>query len=246
MNKHLQVLVELSKIDKQIDSFNPKIALVRKELDSKIAEKNATLQNIQNLQKQIDTLQLQVDESERVIGENSKRLEEIAKKNQEVRTEKELRALNIEEDIAKENLNVANEEIVTLQNRQKEKLAEAQKLQATIEEIEKGIQEAEKSVQAEMQLINKEQEKLFEQRRNVVGKADSKTISFYEKIRRWAKNTSVVPVFKQACGGCFIRLSDKTYSEVLSSNDIVTCPHCGRILFPSDRQTYKECLETSL
>ena len=63
-------------------------------------------------------------------------------------------------------------------------------------------------------------------------------------LRRWAKNTSVVPVFKQACGGCFIRLNDRTYTEVLcDENSIITCPHCGRILYHTDKQTYKECVQ---
>ena len=62
-------------------------------------------------------------------------------------------------------------------------------------------------------------------------KMDQKIIGFYEKIRKWAKNSSVVQVKKQACGGCFIKINDKIYSNIMQSNDIVTCPHCGRILY---------------
>ncbi|NLC28118.1 MAG: hypothetical protein GX780_05020, partial [Campylobacteraceae bacterium] len=58
-----------------------------------------------------------------------------------------------------------------------------------------------------------------------------KIITFYEKIRKWAKNTVVVPVKKQACYGCFMRINDKTYAAVIRNEDIITCPHCGRILF---------------
>ena len=60
---------------------------------------------------------------------------------------------------------------------------------------------------------------------------DAKIIGFYAKIRRWALNTSVVPVFKQACGGCFIKLNDTIYNEINKGNDIINCPHCGRILY---------------
>jgi predicted nucleic acid-binding Zn-ribbon protein len=28
-----------------------------------------------------------------------------------------------------------------------------------------------------------------------------------------------------------MRLNDKTYASVIKSEDIVTCPHCGRILY---------------
>ncbi|WP_066387793.1 zinc ribbon domain-containing protein [Helicobacter himalayensis] len=243
MNKHLQILLELAKLDKQVDDFSPKIALVRKELDSHIAQKAKILQNIENLQEQIDSLQFQINESERMVGESIARIEGITKKQQEIRSEKELRALNVEEDIAKENLSVANEEIHSHQLKLRAKQEDMQELKTQTDALEVQIKELESSVQSEVDAILKEQEKLFEKRRDIVGKADSKSISFYEKIRRWAKNTSVVPVFKQACGGCFIRINDKTYAEVLSNAEIVTCPHCGRILYPSDKQTYKECIE---
>ena len=56
-------------------------------------------------------------------------------------------------------------------------------------------------------------------------------IVFYEKIRRWARNTAVVPVRKQACYGCYMKLNDHTYASVVRGEEITTCPHCGRILY---------------
>ena len=86
-------------------------------------------------------------------------------------------------------------------------------------------------MELEVQKIKNAQQEIFLQKEALVGKMDQKIISFYEKIRKWAKNTSVVPVTRQACGGCFIRLNDKIYSNVIRSDDITTCPHCGRILY---------------
>ena len=40
-----------------------------------------------------------------------------------------------------------------------------------------------------------------------------------------------MPMKKQACYGCFMRVNDKTFSEVVHSESITTCPHCGRILY---------------
>jgi predicted nucleic acid-binding Zn-ribbon protein len=60
---------------------------------------------------------------------------------------------------------------------------------------------------------------------------NKKILSFYEKIRKWAGNTAVVPVRKQACYGCYLKISDKSYSDVIKADEIITCPHCGRILY---------------
>ncbi|HIV49823.1 zinc ribbon domain-containing protein [uncultured Helicobacter sp.] len=244
MNKHLQSLIQIANLDKQIDDLEPKIAQARKELDSKIAQKTSTLRAIGALQDQNKNLQHEINENDRLIHETSARLESIAKKQQEVRNEKELRALSVEEDIAKENLTLANEQIQKLQTIQKARNDEIAQLQGSISELDSQISELEQSTQSAVAVIKQEQQEIFKQKQEIIAKSDIKSITFYEKIRRWAKNTSVVPVFKQACGGCFIRLNDRTYAEVLSDeNSIVTCPHCGRILYPSNKQSYKECVQ---
>ncbi|HHH37742.1 MAG TPA: hypothetical protein ENK77_03905, partial [Epsilonproteobacteria bacterium] len=56
-------------------------------------------------------------------------------------------------------------------------------------------------------------------------------LAFYEKIRIWAGNTAVVAVKKQACYGCYMKLNDKTYADVIRGEEITNCPHCGRILY---------------
>jgi len=61
-----------------------------------------------------------------------------------------------------------------------------------------------------------------------------KILSFYQKIRRWAGNSAVVPVKQQACYGCFMKINDKVYAEVIKSDEIVMCPSCGRILYMPD------------
>lgn len=244
MNKHLQSLIQIANLDKQIDGLEPKIAQVRKELDANIAQKNSLLHTIQTLQEESTQLQYEIQQNDRLIHDNATRLEDISKKQQEVRNEKELRALSVEEDIAKENFTLANEQIQRLQTIQKAKHEQIAQLQEDSLKLDSVIAELEQSTKSAIESIKQEQQEIFKQKQNIIAQSDMKSIAFYEKIRRWAKNTSVVPVFKQACGGCFIRLNDRTYTEVLcDENSIITCPHCGRILYHTDKQTYKECVQ---
>ena len=77
---------------------------------------------------------------------------------------------------------------------------------------------------------------IFGKKEILVGEMNQKGLSFYQKIRRWAKNTTAVPVRNQACMGCYMAISDKVYSDIIKGEEIVTCPHCGRLLYlePSD------------
>ena len=85
--------------------------------------------------------------------------------------------------------------------------------------------------------INKERNVIYDKRNELLDQFDKKILTFYEKIKRWAKDTAVVPVKQQACYGCFIKINDKTYAEVLKGEEIVNCLHCGRILYKGEEET---------
>lgn len=231
MNKYLKELIGVSLLDKEIDLMEPKIEQIKRELNLKLYHKETKNLDIANLQEQKEALRLQMQKSNESLHTQGARLEEISKKMSEVKTEKELKALNIEEELAREQITYQNSEI----NRLEAQIASVdEKIQAIQEEIVKidaDIVEIEKDVASALEEIRKEQEVISKKKAVIVEKMDQKIVLFYEKIRKWAKNTSVVPVYKQACGGCFIRISDRVYSEVLKGDDIITCPHCGRILY---------------
>lgn len=231
MNKHLEELIQVANLDKQIDDLEPKIHQVRHELDEKIKQKEKIIKTTQSLNQEAHSIDLEIAHHEHNIQDASTKLEQIAKKQKEVKTEKEMRALDVESDIAKENMTHSNNEIARLEALKATKLEEKNSFSPKLEELEGLIKGLEKKTQSQVQEIKKAQEELFHQKEALVAKMDSKITSFYAKIRRWAKNTSVVSVFKQACGGCFIKLNDTIYNEICKGNDIINCPHCGRILY---------------
>lgn len=231
MNKNLQQLIQISNLDKEIDNLEPKIAQKRSDLDKTIRSKEIKNLEFLNLEEDKKDIKLQISRNEQVLQDVSAKLESIYKKISEVRSERELKALNIEEEIAKEQSAQANQEIQRLETEFEHKTELQKSVESTITELEKIITELEEKVSKDIEEIKDQQEKIFAQKQKLIVTMDQKLISFYEKVRKWAKNASVVPVRKQACGGCFIRINDRVYAEIIQSNDIITCPHCGRILY---------------
>ncbi|MCE3038510.1 zinc ribbon domain-containing protein [Helicobacter anatolicus] len=231
MNKHLQQLIEVANLDKGIDLLEPKIAQIKTKLNRILKEKEKKEQEIFQIEEENAELLLRNKNTQTMIEEIAIRLEQIAKKHNEVKSERELKALVIEEELAKEQLTKANQDIEDIEKIQETKKQKLIELQEGIKELQSEIEAEEKEVAKEVGLVEAEQEKLYVKRQELYALLDQKLAIFYEKIRNWAKNTSIVPVKKQACGGCFIRINDRIYAEVKQSNDIVNCPHCGRILY---------------
>jgi len=231
MNKYVKQLVELCEYDREIDGFLPKIEQISNTLKAKNDEIAALQTQISQNNTEIEELKTSVSQTNAQIKEFSAKIKEISKKQNSVKTEKEIKALNLEDEIAREQLNTANDDIANF-----EKKIEIKKdLKKSLSDNEKALKdeykELEKELKGKLDEIEAERGKISEKKYELLKKMDQKIISFYEKIRIWAGNTAVVPVRKQACYGCFMKINDKTFISVTKSDDIVTCPHCGRILY---------------
>lgn len=231
MNKHLKQLIDLAQVDKKIDAFEPQIEEANYNYEAALAKTKSIDSDIENLSNEIKEEELKKAKNELHLAELSQKLEENSKKSSEVKTEREMKSLQLEEEIAKEQVTFANEEIHRL-----EKIIDAKKEQIelakkSLEELTETLESVKADVDEKLASINEQRQEVFVEKEKLLAEVNQKGLAFYQKIRRWAKNTTVVPVEDQACMGCHMIISDKIYADVIKAEDITTCPHCGRILY---------------
>ena len=236
MNKHLEQLVKLSQFDRSIINFDPQI---KKEKD----KLKLFTQSVDNLIQQRDKLYSSIDDikNKRIkndihLAELRDKLESIAGKHKLAKNEKEFKALQLEEEIAKEQVSFANDEIIRLDALIESKTTELENVNKELEEEEKSVEELRVAIDNNIKALEDERNKVFEEKSILTATIDPKVLAFYEKTKRWAKETTVVPVKKQACYGCHMKLSDRFYSEFVVSDEIMTCPHCGRIIYKDNSE----------
>ncbi len=230
MNKHLEQLIDLAQIDKEIDAFEPQIEEANYNYEAALAKKESISSDIENLGNEIKEEELKKSKNELHLAELSQKLEDNSRKSGEVKTEREMKSLQLEEEIAKEQVTFANEEIARLEKIIENKREQVEASKVTLEELSSNLEKVKADVDAKLTTINTERQKVFVAKEKLLGTVNQKGLTFYQKIRRWAKNTTVVVVEDQACMGCHMLISDKIYSDVIRAEEITTCPHCGRIL----------------
>ncbi|MEN8303794.1 MAG: C4-type zinc ribbon domain-containing protein [Campylobacterota bacterium] len=231
MNKHLKQLIDLSQVDKEIDAFEPQIEEANYNYEAALAKTQSIESDIENLSNEIKEEELKKAKNELHLAELSQKLEENSKKSGEVKTEREMKSLQLEEEIAKEQVTFANEEIERLEKVIESKKEQIDAATTSLEELASNLESVKADVDAKLETINKERQAVFVEKEKLLGTVNQKGLAFYQKIRRWAKNTTVVTVEEQACMGCHMLISDKIYADVIKAEDITTCPHCGRILY---------------
>ena len=231
MNKHLKELIELSKLDKSIDEFTPLIKSAQKQLVRKITKRDEITKKIDEINANIEDAKLKIKSSESQIKSLNEQLAMNIIKERVIKTEREMKALQMESELAKEKIHFANEEIERHNRILETKQQELEEVTKELKRANNELERVSSEVSAQMISIENEKAKLFDKRERKIRDIDQKILSFYEKIRIWARNSAVVPVKKQACYGCYMKLNDSAYAEVIKSEDICTCHHCGRILY---------------
>ncbi len=231
MNKHLKQLIDLAQVDKEIDAFEPQIEEANYNYEAARAKTQSIESDIENLSNEIKEEELKKAKNELHLTELSQKLEDNSKKSAEVKTEREMKSLQLEEEIAKEQVTFANEEIQRLEKVIESKNEQIDAAKTSLEELSANLESVKADVDAKLESINQERQAVFVEKEKLLGTVNQKGLAFYQKIRRWAKNTTVVPVEEQACMGCHMLISDKIYADVIKAEDITTCPHCGRILY---------------
>jgi hypothetical protein len=231
LNKHLEQLVKLSSFDKDIVNFEPKIKNEEEKLKVFTQVVDKLTEDLEKLYHIIDDAKNKRIKNDIHLKELSDKLEEIAGKHKLAKNEKEVKALQLEEEIAKEQVSFANEEIARLDSLAASKTEELEGLKKDLAEEEESVKELKEAIDKNIAALEKEKNSIYEEKSVLVSTVDSKVLSFYEKIKRWANESSVVPVKKQACYGCHMKLNDRFYAEFIVSDEIMTCPHCGRIIY---------------
>ena len=231
MNKHLEELIELSKLDKSIDDFTPLIETAQKKLARRATKRDDVVERISELNAVIEKARDSVASYEEQIKALNEQMTLGVAKEKAITTEKEMKALSMEAELAEEKLAHANSEIERQQTIIESKMAEIEEANKELEETTVEYEKVAAEVGEKLASIDADKGKLFEERNTKTMDIDMKILSFYEKIRVWAKNTAVVPVKKQACYGCFMKLNDSAYASLIKSEELLTCPHCGRIMY---------------
>ena len=184
MNKHLEQLIDLSLIDKEIDAFEPQIEEANLQYDALLATKSSLVNEIATLSDEIKDEQIKKQKNELHLAELSAKLEDNSKKSAEIKTEREMKSLQLEEEIAKEQVNFANEEIDRLEKLIAHKQTKIDDLSTKEAEVEGKLSGVKADVDVKLAKIDEDRKVIFAKKEILVAAMNQKGLSFYQKIRQ--------------------------------------------------------------
>lgn len=231
VEERLQALYDLQEIDSKID----RIRIIRGELPLEVQDLEddvAGLETrIEKAEEVIKTLEADVSAKKNQIKESEAAIKKYSEQQKNVRNNREYDSLTKEIEYQVLEIELAEKRIKEYQAKieQKKELNDVsvKKLEETKKEFEhkkSELAEITKETEKEEVELKKKSEKAEE----VI---EARLLTAYKRIRDNALNgLAVVPVLRNACGGCFNKIPPQRQLDINSHKKIIVCEHCGRIL----------------
>ena len=176
-----------------------------------------------------------IESKKEAIKDGEATLAKYEKQSDNVKNSREFEALNkeiemmqLENKLAEKHIRDANEELS-----EKARALEISKKQIAVKD---GVLNHKKS-ELEKIIAETEIEEVDLVKLSTVARAtvDERLLYSYDRIRKNYRNgLAVVPVERDACGGCYNAIPPQRQSEIRLHKKIVVCENCGRILIDSD------------
>jgi len=198
---------DVAGLETRIDNYIQEIEMLEKQ----IADKQMAIKDSQGLIKRYEEQQTNV----RNNREYDALTKEVEFQNLEIQlAEKRIREFTAQLTMSKEEIESAQHELGDRRNDLEAKRNELTDIVAETELEEK-----------ELNNKSEEQQRLIEERLLIA----------YKRIRKNARNgLAVVPVERDACGGCFSYIPPQRQLDIKLHKKIIVCEFCGRILIDKE------------
>ncbi len=235
VEEKLSSLVKLQKIDSKLDEIQVlkgELPMEVSDLEDEILGLNARKTRIEE---EINGINEFIEQKKNAIKESEALVKKYEKQSNSVKNSREFEAINkeiemqqLEVKLAEKHIRDASEELT-----EKAKLLENAKKQIAGKEtmLTNKKTELEKII-----IDNEKEEKHFDDlSANARKGMDERLLYSYDRIRKSYRNgLAVVPVVRDACGGCFNAIPPQKQSEIRQRKKIMVCENCGRILVDDD------------
>ena len=235
VEEKLTDLIYLQKIESKIDQ----IEILKGELPMEVADLEDEITGLNSrqtrIEEEINGINEFIEEKKNSIKESEELLKKYEKQTDNVKNSREFDAINkeiemqqLEVKLSEKHIKDANEEII-----EKARLLEkAKKDIGNKESVLNGKKEELGKIIAENE---KEEQEYRRQSEEARSKVEPRLLISYDRIRKSYRNgLAVVPVDREACGGCYNAVPPQRQSEIRLRKKVIVCENCGRILVDVD------------
>lgn len=205
---------EVDEMERSVENLSARIDNFRREM--------------QNCQRKINEMQRNIDNAEGLIARYSEQQNDVQNNKEYEFLSKEIEYQSLEIELCNKRIRENLEAIEELQHREAAALDDIEERRNELD-IKKGELD---EIIAE---TRNEEEALREKAKKIENTIELKLLATFKRIHKKAHNgLAIVPIEREACGGCFNRITPQRQIDVRMRKKILYCEYCGRILIDEE------------
>ncbi len=231
VKKKLVALYRLQTIDFNIDklrSVRGELPLEVQDLEDEIAGLETRVEKFNN---EIKDLQTEISNKKIAAQESLELIKKYEAQQMNVRNNREYDSLSKE-------IEYQTLEAQLAEKKMKEFALEVEGKNDLVKQVEEELAERKQDLEAKKAELNdivaeteKDENVLLEKSEEQRATLEARLLNAYQRIRENARNgLAVVPVERDACGGCFNKIPPQRHLDIRLHKKIIVCEYCGRIL----------------
>jgi predicted nucleic acid-binding Zn-ribbon protein len=231
VEERLRALYSLQLVDSEID----KIKTLRGELPLEVQDLEDEIAGLEtrlgNLREEVVNLDKSVAKKNNEIADAQALIKKYEEQQKNVRNNREFDSLSKEIEYQNLEIELYNKKIKEFSFLIDEKKVVISESELTLGERSSDLENKKSELDEIISDTQKEEEGLYKKLEEVQGIIEERLLTAYKRIRTNARNgLAVVPVQRDACGGCFNQIPPQRQLDIKSRKKIIVCEYCGRIL----------------
>jgi uncharacterized protein len=231
VEERLRALFSLQLVDSEID----KIKTLRGELPLEVQDLEDEIAGLEtrlnNLKEEINNLDKAVLKKNNEIVEAQGLIKKYEEQQKNVRNNREFDSLSKEIEYQNLEIELYNKKIREFNFQIDEKKVVISESETTLGDRKLDLDTKKSELDEIISDTQKEEEGLYKKSDKIESVIEERLLTAYKRIRSNARNgLAVVPVQRDACGGCFNQIPPQRQLDIKSRKKIIVCEYCGRIL----------------
>jgi uncharacterized protein len=230
----LKALYDLQLVDTAID----KIRILRGELPLEVEDLEDEIEGLQTRVSKYDediaSLEKSINGKKQEISNAQELIKKYEEQQNNVRNNREYDSLSKEIEFQTLEIELSEKRIREFAVQIDEKKVVIGESKEVLEGRKLDLENKKKELTDIIDETKKEENVMEKKSSELEGIIEDRLVSAYKKIRGNARNgLAVVPVERDACGGCFNKIPPQRQLDIASRKKIIVCEYCGRILVDS-------------
>jgi predicted nucleic acid-binding Zn-ribbon protein len=235
IEERLVALARLQNIDSQID----KIRIIRGELPLEVQDLEDDVQGlhtrIENLSIEIEDVKAEIADKKAILTESQTLIKKYEDQRMNVRNNREYDSLTKEIDYQNLEMQLAEKRIKEFNYAIENKNEVIEQARVKLTERTADLEDKRSKLEEIVSETEREEAELLEQSAQNEPFIEPRLLTAYKRIRGNSRNgLSVVPIERDACGGCFNKIPPQRQLDIRQHKKIIVCEYCGRILIDNE------------